>query len=242
MARRLVVGAAVLRDGRVLAARRTAPPEAAGRWELPGGKVEPGETPADALVRELVEELGVDVEVTGWLPGRVPVDDALELAVATVVLVRGEPVAREHDLLRWVGAADLEDLDWLDGDRPFLPALAALLPGPSAAGARRAVLFEEEDARAVARELVDGGHAARVERERLAGEDDDEDHPWAVLTDAPPAVLEPLVHERDGWWEEDGPASTAVPVPRPAPAPLPSGPRRVKRPGGGTDGGVGGRP
>lgn len=106
----------------------------------------------------------------------------------------------------------------------------------------RGIFFDPDDARAVAARLEADGWAADVRRERLAGEDDDEDHPWAVLTDAPPAVLEPLVHERDGWWEEDGPAPTAVPVPRPAPAPLPSGPRRVKRPGGGTDGGVGGRP
>ena len=59
-----VVGAAIVRDGRVLAARRTAPPEAAGRWELPGGKVESGETPDAALVREVAEELGCTVAVT----------------------------------------------------------------------------------------------------------------------------------------------------------------------------------
>ena len=58
-----VVGAAIIRDGRVLAARRTAPPEAAGRWELPGGKVEPGEHRDGALVREIREELGVTVAV-----------------------------------------------------------------------------------------------------------------------------------------------------------------------------------
>ena len=57
----LVVGAAVVRHGRVLATRRTHPPEAAGRWELPGGKVEPGEGPADAVVREVREELGCEV-------------------------------------------------------------------------------------------------------------------------------------------------------------------------------------
>ncbi|VXC00392.1 CTP pyrophosphohydrolase [Nocardioides sp. AX2bis] len=240
----------MLRDGRVLAARRTAPPAAAGRWELPGGKVEPGEAPADAVARELVEELGVDVEVTGWLPGRVPVGDALELAVATAVLVRGEPEAREHDRLCWVDAAGLADLDWLDGDRPFLPALAALLAPDDGAptpptGTRRVVLFEEDDARAVARRLLDDGFATSVERERLAGEDDDEDHPWAVLTDAPPAVVEVLVDRHDGWWEEDDPSPAAVPVLPPSPAPLPSGPRRVKRPdggpGGGPRGGVGGR-
>ena len=63
----LVVGAAVVRDGRVLACRRTAPPAAAGRWEFPGGKVEPGESPDAALVRELHEELGVGATVTAWL-------------------------------------------------------------------------------------------------------------------------------------------------------------------------------
>ncbi|MCL2732926.1 MAG: NUDIX domain-containing protein, partial [Actinomycetia bacterium] len=58
---RVVVGGAVLDRGRLLAARRTAPPELAGQWELPGGKVEPGERDEDALVRELREELGVTV-------------------------------------------------------------------------------------------------------------------------------------------------------------------------------------
>ena len=57
----LVVGAAVVRHGRVLATRRTNPPEAAGRWEFPGGKVEPGEDAEDAVVREIREELGCDV-------------------------------------------------------------------------------------------------------------------------------------------------------------------------------------
>ena len=66
---RVVVGAAIVRDGRVLACRRTSPVEAAGRWELPGGKVEPGETPEAALVREVREELGVGVAIIA-LAGR----------------------------------------------------------------------------------------------------------------------------------------------------------------------------
>jgi len=127
-----VVGAALLRDGRVLAARRTSPPEAAGRWELPGGKVEPGETAETALVREIAEELGCTIEVTGWLDGSVPIGSAYTLEVATARLVGGEPAPHEHDRVRWLGAAELDDVDWLEPDRPFLGELRALLVGESA--------------------------------------------------------------------------------------------------------------
>lgn len=68
----VVVGAAIVRDGCVLAARRTTPPEAAGRWEFPGGKVEAGESASAALVREIAEELGCTIEVDAWLAGVVP--------------------------------------------------------------------------------------------------------------------------------------------------------------------------
>ncbi|MCW2764321.1 MAG: (deoxy)nucleoside triphosphate pyrophosphohydrolase [Nocardioides sp.] len=122
-----VVGAAIVRDGLVLAARRSAPPELAGRWEFPGGKVEAGERPADALVRELLEELGCSIEVTGWLAGTAPIGTSHVLSVATAALVDGEPVPTEHDLVRWLGADELDDLDWLDPDRPFLPELRSLL-------------------------------------------------------------------------------------------------------------------
>lgn len=118
-----VVGAAILRDGRVLAARRTTPPAAAGRWELPGGKVEPGETPEHALVREIAEELGCTIVVTGWLPGEVVIDDRHVLRIATATLVDGEPVPHEHDLVRWLGAGELDSVDWLEPDRPFLSHL-----------------------------------------------------------------------------------------------------------------------
>jgi 8-oxo-dGTP diphosphatase len=123
VARVLVVGAAVVRDGRVLAARRTAPPETAGRWELPGGKVEPGETPGSALVREIREELGCSVVVEQWLDGEVPIGERHVLRVALVRLVDGEPVPVEHDRVRWLAPDELDDLDWLEPDRPFLPAL-----------------------------------------------------------------------------------------------------------------------
>jgi 8-oxo-dGTP diphosphatase len=122
----LVVGAAVVRDGRVLACRRTAPPVAAGRWEFPGGKVEPGESPDEALVRELREELGVDASVTAWLDGAAAIGGTHELRVA-VVAIAGDPAPVEHDAIRWLGAAELGEVDWLEPDQPFLAELAVRL-------------------------------------------------------------------------------------------------------------------
>ena len=87
----------------------------------------------------------------------------------------------------------------------------------------RAVFFEEDTALTVASRLVADGFTAAVARERLAGEDDDEDHPWAVLSDAPEIVLELLVERYDGWLD--------VPEPPPAypPLDLPTAPRRRTR-------------
>ncbi len=123
---KLVVGAALLRDGRVLACRRTSPPAAAGRWEFPGGKVEPGESPEGALVRELAEELGIDARVTGWLDGVAAIGGTHQLRVA-LATADGEPRPVEHDAVRWLGPDELDDLDWLEPDRPFLSELARLL-------------------------------------------------------------------------------------------------------------------
>src|SRR5262245_11829781 len=118
--RQVVVGAAIVRGGRVLAARRTTPPSAAGRWEFPGGKVEPGETDAESLVRELLEELGIRVKVDRWLAGEAPIGEKYVLRVAIARTEEGEPTPTEHDRVRWLAAAELDDVDWLDSDRPFL--------------------------------------------------------------------------------------------------------------------------
>ncbi len=89
----------------------------------------------------------------------------------------------------------------------------------------RAVLYEEEQATAVAARLRANGFEADVVRERLAGEDDDEDHPWTVVTDAPSYMVEVLVEEYDGWVDEAPPEAEPPPA---APLELPDGPRRVK--------------
>ncbi len=122
--RTTVVGAALVRDGRVLAARRLQP--AAG-WEFPGGKVEPGESHDAAVVRELAEELGCTVEVTGWLDARSEIGAGLVLRVALARLVEGEPLPSEHDVVRWLRADQLDDVDWLQADRPFLAEVDELL-------------------------------------------------------------------------------------------------------------------
>ena len=124
---REVVGVAILEGGRVLAARRAHPPALAGLWELPGGKVEAGESLETAAVREIVEELGCTVEVTGILNGTSPIGDDLELRVVLARLAGGDPVPHEHDAVRWLRADELDEVTWAAADVPFLDPLRDLM-------------------------------------------------------------------------------------------------------------------
>jgi 8-oxo-dGTP diphosphatase len=123
----VVVGAALLDGaGRVLAAQRAGPPELAGRWEFPGGKVEPGEAELAALIRECAEELGVAVRLDARLGPDLPVQGGGGvLRVWTGRIVAGAPVAREHRALRWLAIGELDDVDWLPADRPLVDLLRA---------------------------------------------------------------------------------------------------------------------
>jgi 8-oxo-dGTP diphosphatase len=115
----VVVGAALFDGDRLLAARRSAPPELAGRWELPGGKVEPGESPEAALVRELREELGVETEAVERVPGEWPLRPPYVLHVWTARLRPGSADPKplqDHDELRWLAPAEIWSVDWLDQD------------------------------------------------------------------------------------------------------------------------------
>lgn len=125
MTERIVVGAALYDGGRLLAARRSAPPELAGRWELPGGKVEPGEHPEEALVRELREELGIAAEPVARVPGEWPLKPGYVLRVWTAKLLSGVPEPLEdHDELRWLSPDEVWSVEWLDAD---IPAVAAAI-------------------------------------------------------------------------------------------------------------------
>lgn len=122
-----VVGAVIVRDGLVLAARRTRPVDLAGQWEFPGGKVEAGEHPSAALVREIREELSSTISVLSEVadagsPWRISDKHVLQLFLAAIV--KDDPVVGgDHDEIRWLRPDDLAALDWLPSDRLALPAV-----------------------------------------------------------------------------------------------------------------------
>lgn len=125
---RIVVGGALLHEGRVLAARRSAPEQVAGRWEFPGGKAEPGESERQALERELHEELGVRARALRRLAGEWTIRPGLLLRIWSAELLDGDPQPLEdHSELRWLGPDELHEVDWLEHDIEVLPEVARLL-------------------------------------------------------------------------------------------------------------------
>jgi 8-oxo-dGTP diphosphatase len=116
----IVVGVAVVRNGLVLAAYRPGPD---GGWEFPGGKVEPGETEEQAAVREIREELDLEIKVGASLGPAVDISERYRLHVYLATIVAGEPVLREHAELRWFAVNELDESEWLVPDRPFVREL-----------------------------------------------------------------------------------------------------------------------
>ncbi|MFV2024265.1 (deoxy)nucleoside triphosphate pyrophosphohydrolase [Solwaraspora sp. WMMD937] len=127
--RQVVVGAAIVLDGRVLACARTHPPGAAGKWEFPGGKVESGETETDALIRECREELGVAITVGDRIGPDRPLGHGRSVLRVYLAGLLGpaQPTALEHSALRWLAADELDQVTWLPADRPIVAELRPLL-------------------------------------------------------------------------------------------------------------------
>jgi len=122
-----VVAAIIERGGRILICRRTKDQSHALKWEFPGGKVEPGESPAEALARELAEELGIrhaaGPEITRYeytYPGKKPI----LLIFYRITGFEGEPANLIFHEMRWEAARDLASFDFVEGDLDFIRALA----------------------------------------------------------------------------------------------------------------------
>lgn len=120
-----MVAGVIVRGGRVLVALRAPDMPLAGRWEFPGGKVEPGESDQAALARELGEELAVEVAVGPWLAESVTVQGAtrIHLVAYRCALRAGEPVPVQHAEIRWVAGEELDTLGWASADVPLLDAV-----------------------------------------------------------------------------------------------------------------------
>jgi 8-oxo-dGTP diphosphatase len=129
---RLDVACAVIlrQDQKILAARRPRGKHLAGKWEFPGGKIEPGETSGDALIREIREELGTDILLLQALP--LCVHDYPDFHIRLhpwLCRLAGaaEPVPNEHEAVTWLSAEALHTLDWAEADLPILEILPSIL-------------------------------------------------------------------------------------------------------------------
>ncbi|QMU96911.1 (deoxy)nucleoside triphosphate pyrophosphohydrolase [Microbacterium esteraromaticum] len=135
-----VVGAVIVRGDTVLAARRGQTKTLPGMWEFPGGKIEKGETPKEALRREIEEELGCRIEVGERVE---TTSHEYEFGIVTLTtfyatLISEEPMSTEHSEIRWIRATELGTVDWAPADTPaVLRVVRNLTAVPSRPALRR---------------------------------------------------------------------------------------------------------
>lgn len=126
-----VTAAVIEKEGKVLLARRSPSGSAGGKWEFPGGSIEPGETPEQCLVRELREELGIESRVGEFIASsRVAFGtSSLELLAYRVLSFTGEVRTVVHEEVRWVKPGELSSFDLAEADRLLLPRVFGGQPG-----------------------------------------------------------------------------------------------------------------
>ena len=126
-----VVAAAIVVENRLLIAQRSEEMSSSLLWEVPGGKVEDGESDQEALIRELKEELVIDIQVDDFVGMSCVVVGvkAIEMHVYRCNIQKGSPQAIEHKKLMWADESDLLSVDWAPADIPLVPQLVVCTKG-----------------------------------------------------------------------------------------------------------------
>lgn len=126
-----VVAAAIVQDNRLLIAQRSEEMSSALLWEVPGGKVEDGESDQEALIRELKEELAIEVDVEDFVGMSCVVvgQKEIEMYVYRCTIQKGTPQAIEHKEIMWADESQLACASWAPADIPLIPQLVVCTKG-----------------------------------------------------------------------------------------------------------------